>query len=111
MMTPERMAPERPTLATGLDIPDFDRIGHYGADCGTMKPCHRIGSLLFPPGHAARAGTEITRKGRPVRDLTTGQGCQAARRTFLSRCSAATAVLAGGVCFETWATMELFDRA
>ena len=50
-ITPEMMA-----LKMGLDIPDFDSIGYYGADYGTMKPFHRIGNLLFLSGHVAQIG-------------------------------------------------------
>ena len=53
-------SPERLALEMGLDIPDFDRDGYYGADYGTMKPYHRVGSLLFLSGHVAQIGAEIT---------------------------------------------------
>ncbi len=157
-------SPERLALMMGLDIPDFDRIGYYGADYGTMKPYHRIGSLLFLSGHVAQIGTEITHKGRLGQNLTTEQGYLAARQTGLSvlggirqavgslervksivrtlnfvvcapdfedvhkvssglsdllvevfgperglggRATIGVMALAGGVCFETWATVEL----
>ena len=77
-------SPERLALMMGLDIPDFDRIGYYGADYGTMKPYHRIGSLLFLSGHVAQIGTEITHKGRLGQNLTTEQGYLAARQTGLN---------------------------
>jgi hypothetical protein len=51
MASPEAMA-----LRMGLDLPDFDVIGYYGADYGTMKPYHRVGSLLFLSGHVAQIG-------------------------------------------------------
>ena len=57
-------SPEKLAIQMGLDIPDFDRDGYYGADYGTMKPFHRVGSLLFLSGHVAQAGTTITHKGR-----------------------------------------------
>lgn len=158
-MTPERMA-----LEMGLDIPDFDVTGYYGADYGTMKPYHRVGSLLFLSGHVAQIGTEITHKGRLGGSLTTEQGYAAARQTGLNllggirqalgsldrvksmvrtlnfvvctpeydevhkvssglsdllvavfgrerglggRATIGVMALAGGVCFETWATVEL----
>ncbi len=56
-------SPERLALDMGLDMPDFDVMGYYGADYGTMKPYHRVGSLLFLSGHVAQIGTEITHKG------------------------------------------------
>ena len=152
----------------GLDIPDFDRIGYYGADYGTMKPYHQVGSLLFLSGHVAQIGTEITHKGRLGQNLTTDQGYAAARQTGLNvlggikqavgsldrvksivrtlnfvvctpeyedvhkvssglsdllvevfgrrtglggRATIGVMALAGGVCFETWATVELNDPA
>jgi len=156
------------TLASrlNLDIPDFDRIGYYGADYGTMKPFHRVGSLLFLSGHVAQIGTLITHKGRLGANLTTEQGYAAARRTGINvlggirqavgsldrvkcivrtlnfvvcapeyedvhkvssglsdllvevfgrekglggRATIGVMALAGGVCFETWATVELED--
>lgn len=159
-------SPEKLALMMGLDLPDFDRIGYYGADYGTMKPFHRIGSLLFLSGHVAQIGTEITHKGRLGKDLSTEQGYAAARQTGLNvlggikqavgsldhvqsivrtlnfvvctpdyedvhkvssglsdlfvevfgrdrglggRATIGVMALAGGVCFETWATVELKD--
>ena len=58
--------------------------GYYGADYGTMKPFHRVGSLLFLSGHVAQIGAEITHKGRLGADVTTEQGYLAARRTGLN---------------------------
>ena len=160
------MTPERLALEMGLDIPDFDRIGYYGADYGTMKPFHRVGSLLFLSGHVAQIGVEITHKGRLGGDLTTAHGYAAARQTGLNvlggirqavgsldrvkaivrtlnfvvctpdyeevhkvssglsdllvevfgadrglggRATIGVMALAGGVCFETWATVEVED--
>ena len=160
-MTPERMA-----LEMGLDIPDFDVSGYYGADYGTMKPFHRVGNLLFLSGHVAQIGSEITHKGRLGADLTTAQGYAAARLTGVNvlggirqavgslervkamvrtlnfvvctpdytevhkvssglsdllvavfgaerglggRATIGVMALAGGVCFETWATVELHE--
>ena len=53
------MTAEKLALQMGLDIPDFDLTGYYGADYGTMKPFHRVGSLLFLSGHVAQVGAEI----------------------------------------------------
>lgn len=159
-------SPELLALQMGLDIPDFDLTGYYGADYGTMKPYHRVGSLLFLSGHVAQIGAEITHKGRLGANLTTEQGYLAARRTGLNvlggikqaagsldrvksivrtlnfvvctpdfedvhkvssglsdlfvevfgrerglggRATIGVMALAGGVCFETWATIELAD--
>ena len=63
---------------------DFDRIGYYGADYGTMKPYHKVGSLLFLSGHVAQIGAQVTHKGRLGADLTTEQGYAAARQTGLN---------------------------
>ena len=158
-MTPELMA-----IQAGFDIPDFDRTGYYGAEYGTMKPYHLVGTLLFLSGHVAQIGAEITHKGRLGKDLTTAQGYAAARQTGLNvlggirqavgslnrvkgivrtlnfvvctpeyeevhkvssglsdllvevfgperglggRATIGVMALAGGVCFETWATVEL----
>ena len=160
------ISPEALAIAMGLDIPDFDRTGYCGADYGTMKPYHRVGSLLFLSGHVAQIGTEITHKGRLGQDLSTEQGYAAARQTGLNllggirqavgsldrvtsivrtlnfvvctpdyedvhkvssglsdllvqvfgperglggRATIGVMALAGGVCFETWATVEVAD--
>lgn len=157
-------SPEMLAIAMGLDIPNFDRDGYYGADYGTMKPYHRVGNLLFLSGHVAQTGAQITHKGRLGADLTTEQGHAAARRTGLNllggirqavgsldhvaaivrtlnfvvctpdyaevhrvssglsdllvevfgperglggRATIGVMALAGGVCFETWATVEI----
>jgi enamine deaminase RidA (YjgF/YER057c/UK114 family) len=159
-------SPERLAIDMGLDIPDFDASGYYGADYGTMKPFHRVGSLLFLSGHVAQVGAEITHKGRLGADVTTDQGYLAARRTGLNvlggirqavgsldrvkgivrslnfvvctpdyeevhkvssglsdlfvevfgrerglggRATIGVMALAGGVCFETWVTVEVGD--
>ena len=160
------MSAELVAIRMGLDLPDFDAMGYYGADYGTMKPFHRIGSLLFLSGHVAQIGTRITHKGRLGADLTTDQGYAAARQTGLNvlggikqavgsldlvksivrslnfvvctpeyqdvhkvssglsdlfvevfgperglggRATIGVMALAGGVCFETWVTVELND--
>lgn len=160
------MTPEARALALGLDLPDFDRDGYYGAGYGTMKPFHRVGSLLFLSGHVAQVGSQITHKGRLGADLTTEQGYAAARQTGINllggirqavgsldrvkgivrtlnfvvctpeyedvhkvssglsdllvevfgperglggRATIGVMALAGGVCFETWATVEVED--
>ncbi len=160
------MSPEELAIRMGLDIPDFDRIGYYGADYGTMKPYHRLGNLLFLSGHVAQTGTEITHKGRLGANLTTEQGYAAARQTGVNllggikqavgsldrvksiirtlnfvvctpeyedvhkvssglsdllvqvfgperglggRATIGVMALAGGVCFETWASVEWTD--
>ena len=159
MTSPEAMA-----LHMGLDLPDFDRDGYYGAGYGTMKPFHRVGSLLFLSGHVAQVGTTVTHKGRLGADVTTEQGYAAARQTGINllggirqavgsldrvkgmvrtlnfvvctpeyeevhkvssglsdllvqvfgperglggRATIGVMALAGGVCFETWATVEV----
>lgn len=159
-------SPELLAHHMGLDIPDFDKMGYYGADYGTMKPYHRIGSLLFLSGHVAQIGTQITHKGRLGANLTTDEGYQAARQTGLNllggirqavgsldrvksivrtlnfvvctpeyeevhkvssglsdllvevfgperglggRATIGVMALANGVCFETWATIEIAD--
>ena len=162
-MTP---SPEMLAISMGLDLPDFDRDGYYGAGYGTMKPYHRVGSLVFLSGHVAQLGTTITHKGRLGADLTTAQGYAAARQTGINvlggirqavgsldrvksivrtlnfvvctpdyedvhlvssglsdllvevfgparglggRATIGVMALAGGVCFETWATVEVAD--
>ena len=159
MTSPEAMA-----IRMGLDLPDFDRDGYYGAGYGTMKPYHRVGSLLFLSGHVAQVGADITHKGRLGANLTTEQGYAAARQTGINvlggirqavgsldrvtcmvrtlnfvvctpdfedvhkvssglsdlllqvfgperglggRATIGVMALANGVCFETWATVEV----
>jgi enamine deaminase RidA (YjgF/YER057c/UK114 family) len=77
------MTPEAAALAMGLDLPDFDRDGYYGATYGTMKPYHRVGSLLFLSGHVAQAGAEV-QKGRLGADLSVDEGYAAARQTGIN---------------------------
>lgn len=77
-MTAEQMA-----MAMGLDLPDFDRDGYYGTQAGTMKPYHRIGSLLFLSGHVAQKGDAVT-VGRLGAGLTVAEGYQAARLTGIN---------------------------
>ena len=160
------MSAERMAIRMGLDLPDFDVMGYYGAGYGTMKPFHRMGSLLFLSGHVAQIGAEITHKGRLGADLTTEQGYRAARQTGINllggikqaagsldrvksiirtlnfvvctpdyqevhkvssglsdllvevfgpetglggRATIGVMALANGVCFETWATVELHE--
>lgn len=157
---------ETNALRMGLDIPDFDQSGYYGADYGTMKPYHRVGRLLFLSGHVAQIGAQITHKGRLGETLTKAQGYAAARQTGLNvlggirqavgsldrvasiirtlnfvvctpdfeevhlvssglsdllvevfgaerglggRATIGVMALAQGVCFETWATVEIAD--
>jgi hypothetical protein len=50
------MSAERLAIQMGLDIPDFVLTGHYGAEYGTMKPFHRVGSRMFLSGHVAQSG-------------------------------------------------------
>ena len=159
-------SPELTAISMGLDLPDFDRDGYYGAGYGTMKPFHRVGSLLFLSGHVAQVGAEITHKGRLGADLSTEQGYAAARQTGINvlggirqavgsldrvksivrtlnfvvctpdfegvhlvssglsdllvevfgrerglggRATIGVMALAGGVCFETWATVEIAE--
>jgi enamine deaminase RidA (YjgF/YER057c/UK114 family) len=158
------MTAESLAQSLNLDIPDFDRIGYYGAEYGTMKPFHIVGNLLFLSGHVAQAGSVITHKGRLGANLTTAEGYAAARQTGINvlggirqavgsldrvksivrtlnfvvctpeyedvhlvssglsdllvevfgrerglggRATIGVMALAGGVCFETWATVEL----
>lgn len=72
-------SPEARLKELGLDLPDFDRDGYYGADYGTMKPFHRTGSLLFLSGHVPQVGTEVRYPGRLGQDLTVEEGYAAAR--------------------------------
>lgn len=159
MTTPEAMA-----IRMGLDLPDFDRDGYYGADYGTMKPYHRVGNLLFLSGHVSQVGDKVLYAGRLGADLAVEDGYAAARRTGLNmlggirqavgsldrvvsivrtlnfvvctpeftevhkvssglsdllvevfgpqrglggRATIGVMALANGVCFETWATVEV----
>jgi enamine deaminase RidA (YjgF/YER057c/UK114 family) len=78
------VSPERRAIEMGLDIPDFGVEGYYGAGYGTMKPFHRVGSLLFLSGHVPQRGREVRFPGRLGQDLTTEQGYAAARLTGLN---------------------------
>jgi enamine deaminase RidA (YjgF/YER057c/UK114 family) len=70
---------ERIAVEMGLDIPDFDAEGYYGAGYGTMKPYHRVGSLLFLSGHVGQHTDGTVIAGRLGDTLTTEQGYAAAR--------------------------------
>ena len=77
-------SPERVAIELGLDMPNFDVEGYYGASYGTMKkPYHIVGNLLFLSGHVAQRGTEVRLAGRLGDNLTTEQGYQAARFTAI----------------------------
>ena len=77
-------SPEAAALALGLDIPDFAAQGYYGAEYGTMKPFHCVGSLLFLSGHVPQRGAEVVLPGRLGDTLTTAQGYEAAWLTGLN---------------------------
>lgn len=156
--------PERLALDIGLDIPDFDVMGYYGADYGTMKPFHRVGCLLFLSGHVVQIGSVRRSRtrggcGRPDhraglgRRTPDGDQCPGRHpagggiagpvrpivrtlnfvvctpdheeahkvsaglsdlfvevfgheRGLGGRATIGVMALAGGVCFETWATVE-----
>ncbi|MCC5982748.1 MAG: RidA family protein [Rhodobacteraceae bacterium] len=76
---PQQMAPEQMAIAMGLDIPDFDTTGYYGADYGTMKPFHRMGNLLFLSGHVGQKPDGTVMGGRLGDTLGTAEGYAAAR--------------------------------
>ena len=78
---PPDPSPESIALRMGLDIPDFAAQGYYGADYGTMKPFHRVGSLLFLSGHVPQTGDTVIHPGRLGDTLTTDDGYAAARLT------------------------------
>ena len=65
----------------GIDLPDFSRIPYYGMTYGSMKPHHRVGSLLFLSGHIPEYsdGTILHQNGRLGKDLSIEQGYAAAR--------------------------------
>jgi enamine deaminase RidA (YjgF/YER057c/UK114 family) len=74
-----RPSPERMALEMGLDIPDFGASGYYGAEFGTMKPHHIVGSLLFLSGHVGQTtGGEVI-GGRLGSTLDVDDGYRAAR--------------------------------
>jgi hypothetical protein len=71
---------ERRIKELGIELPDFSVGGYTGLRYGTVKPHHRVGSLLFLSGHLPeyQDGT-ILHPGRLGDDLTIDQGYAAAR--------------------------------
>ena len=72
-------SPERMAVEMGLDIPDFDATGYYGADYGTMKPFHLVGRLLFLSGHVGQKSDGTVISGRLGDTVSTAEGYAAAR--------------------------------
>ena len=69
----------------GIEIPDFESEGYYGATVyGTMKPYHRIGNVIHLSGHMPLVDGEAVLPGRVGGDLTLEQGYEAARITGIN---------------------------
>ncbi|MDQ3870251.1 MAG: RidA family protein [Chloroflexota bacterium] len=71
---------ERRIKELGIELPDFSIGGYTGLRYGTVKPHHRVGSLLFLSGHLPEYpdGT-ILHPGRLGDNVTIEQGYEAAR--------------------------------
>jgi enamine deaminase RidA (YjgF/YER057c/UK114 family) len=64
----------------GLAVPDFAAVPYTGLKYGAVKPHHLTGNLLFLSGHMPeRPDGSVVHPGALGRDLTTGQGYEAAR--------------------------------
>jgi enamine deaminase RidA (YjgF/YER057c/UK114 family) len=64
----------------GLAVPDFAVVPYTGLQYGAVKPHHLAGSLLFLSGHMPeRPDGSVVHPGALGRDLTAGQGYEAAR--------------------------------
>jgi enamine deaminase RidA (YjgF/YER057c/UK114 family) len=64
----------------GLVVPDFAAVPYTGQKYGAVKPHHLTGNLLFLSGHMPeRPDGSVVHPGALGRDLTAGQGYEAAR--------------------------------
>jgi enamine deaminase RidA (YjgF/YER057c/UK114 family) len=64
----------------GLVVPDFAAAPYTGLKYGAVKPHHLAGNLLFLSGHMPeRPDGGVVHPGALGKDLTTGQGYEAAR--------------------------------
>jgi enamine deaminase RidA (YjgF/YER057c/UK114 family) len=69
----------------GVDLPDFSKTPYYGPSYGSMKPHHRVGSILFLSGHIPeRPDGSLLHPGRLGADVTIEQGYEAARLTAIN---------------------------
>lgn len=73
------MTPEQKLAAMGLTLQDFDKIGYYGAEYGTMKSYHRSGNVLFLSAHVPIWEGKVISPGRLGEAVTIEQGYAAAR--------------------------------
>jgi hypothetical protein len=73
------MTPEQKLAAMGLTLQDFDKIGYYGAEYGTMKPYHLSGNVLFLSAHVPIWDGKVISPGRLGEAVTIEQGYAAAR--------------------------------
>ncbi|MEE9198589.1 MAG: RidA family protein [Dehalococcoidia bacterium] len=68
----------------GIILPDFSKVGYYGATFGSMKAHHRVGNLLFLSGHIPWQDGVPVYPGILGKDVTIEQGYQAARLTAIN---------------------------
>lgn len=72
-------------LELGLGLPDYSVTPYYGANYGSMKSHHQVGSLLFLSGHVPELdGGGVLHPGRLGADVTIEQGYEAARLTGIN---------------------------
>ncbi len=68
----------------GLTLPAQEGASYYGANYGTMKPFHIVGSVLHLSGHVPDLNGRPLHPGRLGEGVTTEQGREAARVTALN---------------------------
>ena len=78
------MKVEQKLAQMGITLPDFAKVGYYGATFGSMKSHHRVGTLLFLSGHIPWEDGKVESPGILGKDLTIEEGYQAARLTAIN---------------------------
>jgi enamine deaminase RidA (YjgF/YER057c/UK114 family) len=79
------MDPDARVEELGLELPDYSVTPYYGANYGTMKPHHQVGSVLFLSGHVPElADGSILHPGRLGEEVTIEEGYEAARLTAVN---------------------------
>lgn len=75
---------ERRLEEMGVVLPVTEGDSYYGADYGTMKPFHIVGSVLHLSGHVPNLDGVPVHPGRLGETVTLEQGTEAARLTGIN---------------------------
>lgn len=77
--------PEARVEELGLELPDFNEVGYYGPNYGSMKAHHLVGNVLYLSGHVPeRTDGTVLHPGRLGAEVTIEQGYEAARLTAIN---------------------------